>query len=67
MDKKNIERGVLWALVACVVIVTISSVPEYILGIQAPLAIMVALVKVFSFVLGGMFGFYVLLIVLADL
>jgi len=63
-DLKNIEKIALWALIISVAIVTISSVPEYILGMQAPLLIMVVLVKVFSFVLGGAFGLYLLLVIL---
>ena len=58
MDKKNIENIALWGLIISVFIVTISSVPEYILGIPAPLAVMVTLVKVFSFIMGGFLVLY---------
>ena len=64
MDKKNIENIALWGLIISVFIVTVSSFPEYILGVSAPFAIMVTLVKVFSFVLGGAFGLYVLMVIL---
>ena len=64
MDKKNIENIALWGLIISVFIVTISSVPEYILGIPAPLAVMVTLVKVFSFIMGGFLVLYLIMVAL---
>ena len=61
MDKKNIEKIVLWALVISVGIVTILSIPKYIFGGDPWLPI---LIKIFSFVLGGLFGWYLLMVIL---
>ncbi|ODS35060.1 hypothetical protein BEH94_03825 [Candidatus Altiarchaeales archaeon WOR_SM1_SCG] len=54
----NTEKMLLWALAICVGIVTILSVPKYILGGDAfmPLAI-----QIFSFLLGAAFVLYLLI------
>ncbi|ODS36978.1 MAG: hypothetical protein A7316_09690 [Candidatus Altiarchaeales archaeon WOR_SM1_86-2] len=61
MDKKKIENAVLWAMVICVGIVTILSIPKYIFGGDPWLPI---LIKIFSFILGGFFGLYLLMVIL---
>ena len=61
MDKKNIEKMVLWALIVSVGIVTVLSIPKYIFGGDPWLPVFI---KILSFVLGGIFGLYLLLVVL---